>query len=575
VGHGAELNWRTRAVRQFWAGVGRLTLCAGMFSLLVAAAFGQPTPNARPTSGTVVAGQATISFGPRVVNISATTPQVVIEWQSFDIGAKQQVVITGPAANATVLNRVIGPKPSRIAGTLKSNGQVYLVNGSGAAYYQGAQVDVSGFVSTSTNITNQNFMTGQLVFENAGNSNAIIANGGEIRVANGGMLALIAPGVANAGTLRAPQGGIALASASTFQLNVGPTCPFVFSPNVPFCVTSPILTTIRSDLVVNTGTIRARAGGVLLVASVAANVVGSVRVGGEVRTKTANGHPGLVIVSGIGVGVVANGTLDASGTQTGDVGGEVQVLGSSTELAATSVVDASGDAGGGVVAIGTNLARAMGGPSVAVTQLSNTVLIDQGAQVAADALIAGNGGRVTVLSSAQTTMAGVITARGGGQSGNGGFVETSGGNLSVSGTAQVDVSAPAGSTGTWLLDPFDFIVTTPVANAFSAHLLAGGSGKLIVQADHDIEVDVAIDGRGGAPGTPLILVAGNQVRLNADIFTNNAPIEIDAGAGSVLASTGTALCAGAFSITDKSKGSTGRQEPYSPSPISCSLPPTR
>jgi hypothetical protein len=59
---------------------------------------------------------------------------------------------------------------------------------------------------------------------------------------------------------------------------------------------------------------------------------------------------------------VSNGTLDASGTQTGDVGGGVQVLGTSTDLATTSVVDVSGEGGGGTVAIGTTLARAKGGP---------------------------------------------------------------------------------------------------------------------------------------------------------------------------------------------------------------------
>jgi hypothetical protein len=38
-------------------------------------------------------------------------------------------------------------------------------------------------------------------------------------------------------------------------------------------------------------------------------------------------------------------------------------------------------------------------------------------------------------------------------------------------------------------------------------------------------------GTSGVPGTQLIFNAGNQVRLNADVFTNNAPIEIDAGVG--------------------------------------------
>jgi hypothetical protein len=59
------------------------------------------------------------------------------------------------------------------------------------------------------------------------------------------------------------------------------------------------------------------------------------------------------------------------------------------------------------------------------------VLVDQGAQISANALAAGNGGHVAVLANTATNMAGAITARGGNSSGNGGFVEVSGGTLSL------------------------------------------------------------------------------------------------------------------------------------------------
>lgn len=534
VGHRARLRWQGLVDRRSRVNVWNLTLWIGVVSLSVSAALSQPAPNARPTGGTVVAGEASISFGPGVVNITATTPQAVIEWQSFDIGAKQRVVINGPSANATVLNRVVGPDLSQIAGGLDSNGQAYLVNASGVTYDKGAEVEASGFVSTSTNITNQNFMSGELVFDHPGYASAIIANHGDISVSNGGIVAFVAPSVSNSGALRAPSGSIALGSASTFQLD--PSANLLVNGNLLVEITSPLSNPTGSNLVVNTGTIRARGGTVELSASLAPNLVGSITVGGVVRTKSVNGRPGVIFVQGLGAGAVVAGTLDASGAQAGVGGGDVEVVGSSTELTAASVVDVSGEAGGGTVAIGTDLARAKGGPGVTPLQLSNTTLVDAGAQVAADALAAGNGGRVVVLATAQTNFAGAITARGGNPSGNGGFVEVSGKLLGFTGT--FDVSAPFGNTGTLLLDPFDFIVTPPIANALSTHLMAGGNGRLIIQADHDIEVDAAIDGRGGVPGAQLIFVAGNQVRLNADVFTNNAPVEIDAGAGGVLASPG-------------------------------------
>jgi filamentous hemagglutinin family protein len=565
VKHGVDLSWQEHIVRRFLASVRYLMLGAGIFSLSVAVAFGQPAPNARPRGGTVVAGLASISVDHGVVYITSTSQQTVIEWQSFDIGANQQVVITAPSANATVLNRVIGKNPSQIAGQLNSNGQVYVINGSGITYDKGAQVDVHGFVSTSANIADANFMAGNLIFDGAGSANALIENQGKIKVSGGGALVLIAPGVSNSGVLGAPLGHINLLSAITFAL-----VPYG-DGLISLDVTNQLISTIRSDLVVNTGTIRARGGVVQLGVRVADGVVRSVRVGGIIRARTANGQPGTIVVNAIAPSiVVVTGTLDASGTQeAGGVGGNIEVVtNNSTELAATSVVDVSGEVGGGTVAIGTTLARAKGGPGTPSVLTSNAVLVDQGAQISADALAAGNGGRVAVLATTATTMAGTITARGGNSSGNGGFVEVSGGTLAMTGI--VDTNAPNGSTGTLLLDPFDFIVTPAIANALSAHLIAGKSGKLVIWADHDIEVDAAIDGRGGLPGTQLTFVAGNQVRLNADVFTNNAPVEIDAGAGGVLASPGTAFCAGAFSITVKSEGSSGLQEPKS-----CSLPPTR
>jgi filamentous hemagglutinin family protein len=464
-----------------------------------------------------------------VVTITSTTPQAIIEWESFDIGAKQQVVFTGPSASATVLNRVIGPNPSQIAGSLNSNGQVDLVNGSGATYYQGAQVDVFGFVSTSANTSNQNFMAGNFIFDTPGSANALIENQGEIKVSGGGDLALVAPGVSNSGVLRAPLGKINLVSAITVTLDL------YGDGLVSLDVANQLISPIGSDPVINTGTIRARGGVVQLTGRAADGVVGPFQVGGVVRTKSVGAKTGTIVVNGVGVGVVVTGTLDASGTQAGDTGGQVEVdMSSSIELTATSVVNVQGEAGGGTVAIGTTLARAVGGPGITSALTSSNVLVDDGARISADALAAGNGGRVAVLSAGQTTMAGTISARGGNPSGNGGFAEISGATL-LSLTGIVDLSAPFGQGGTLLLDPYDFIITTPVANALSAQLFAGRSGKLIIQADHDIEVDAAIDGRGGVPGTQLIFDAGNQVRLNADVFTNNAPIEVDAGVGGVLA----------------------------------------
>ena len=75
----------------------------------------------------------------------------------------------------------------------------------------------------------------------------------------------------------------------------------------------------------------------------------------------------------------------------------------------------------------------------------------------ADAERAGDGGSVVLWSDKQTAFAGQILARGGVEGGNGGSAEVSGKAL-LSFTGQVDLSAPAGSFGSLLLDPFDLYI---------------------------------------------------------------------------------------------------------------------
>lgn len=83
---------------------------------------------------------------------------------------------------------------------------------------------------------------------------------------------------------------------------------------------------------------------------------------------------------------------------------------------------------------------------------SRVTVVDGGSRIEANALTRGNGGRVIVWSDGNTAFRGEITAKGGNQGGDGGFVEVSGKqNLNFQG--RVDTSAPRGNAGILLLDP--------------------------------------------------------------------------------------------------------------------------
>jgi filamentous hemagglutinin family protein len=433
-------------------------LQATVMLVLAQPASAQPAPNARPLGGSVVGGAATISRTPNNTAINQSSQRAAIDWKSFDVGSQQRVTFNQPSSTAATLNRVTGPDPSRIAGRIDANGQVVLLNQSGVVFYKGAQVNTNGLVVSAIGMSNQSVKgfldTGKLALDQAGNPNARIDNQGTITIRQAGLAALVAPQVANSGVINAKLGHVVLAGAKTATLDL--YGDGLLSLDVTNQVTQAPANkdgTTATALVTNTGVIVADGGTVQLTARAADGIVQNlVRAGGKIRAATMGDQTGSVALNGVGGSVVVEGQLSAPGSAPGTTGGNIEVVSNrNVTVASGARINASGKAGGGVVAIGTTLARAKGGPSVIPTMTAANTFIQAGARIRADATSAGNGGNVTVLATSATTMAGAITAKGGPQGGNGGFVEISGKQLALSG--QVDVSAPKGTIATIMLDP--------------------------------------------------------------------------------------------------------------------------
>jgi hypothetical protein len=139
----------------------------------------------------------------------------------------------------------------------------------------------------------------------------------------------------------------------------------------------------------------------------------------------------------------------------------------------------------------------------------------------------GNGGTVTVIGKGAVEFTGTIEAKGGTQSGDGGFVETSGRILSVSG--KVNASASNGNAGTWLLDPAIInIITGGSTSSLSAssidpsYIVSSLNGtNITLLADESIIVTNAIDASGNA--------SGGNLTLNAPTAFLNAAITLKSG----------------------------------------------
>src|SRR5262245_1947293 len=122
---------------------------------------------AGPEGGTVVGGAATIQGqGGPAVTVNQSSSSAIINWNTFNIGAKESVRFNQPDSSSVVLNRVTGGLgPSEILGTLTANGRVFLVNRDGILFGPSAVVNTAGFLATTHDIRNSDFMAGRYKFQ--------------------------------------------------------------------------------------------------------------------------------------------------------------------------------------------------------------------------------------------------------------------------------------------------------------------------------------------------------------------------------------------------------------------------
>nr|WP_320147447.1 YDG domain-containing protein [uncultured Anaeromusa sp.] len=396
---------------------------------------------ANPTDGSVVAGKADIASKGATMTITQYTDKAAINWQSFNIASGEKVQFIQPGASSVALNRVVGNNASSIYGTLSANGQVFLVNPNGVLFAPGSQVNVGGLVASTRDITNANFLAGKYAFN--GDSSAAVVNQGSITAAEGGYVALLGAQAKNNGIIVAKQGTVALGAGQAVTLDLA---------GDGFLNLAVDQAALQAS-VANSGVITADGGRVYLSAKAADTLAGTVvNNSGRIQAQRLRNENGVIILDGGTNGGAANsGSLDASGAVAGVSGGTVKVLGDKVSLTSTAALNASGDAGGGVILVGGNYQG-----SGAETQASSAS-VAAGASLKADALTNGDGGKVVVWAKGDTTFAGSISARGGSQSGNGGKVETSGKETLLF-KGKVNTLAPKGKAGKLLLDPADFTI---------------------------------------------------------------------------------------------------------------------
>ncbi|OGS90137.1 MAG: hypothetical protein A2Z95_08580 [Gallionellales bacterium GWA2_60_18] len=395
---------------------------------------------ANPTGGEVVNGEASISSSGNTLTVT-NTPGTIIHWQDFSIGSGEITRFVQQSATSTVLNRVVGGDPSNILGSLQSNGRVFLVNPNGIIFGMGATIDVAGLVATTLNLSDEDFLAGRHRYTEVPGAQKI-SNAGSLTAQSGGQIYLIAPDVENTGVITAPNGEILLAAGHSVELVDSS------EPSLRVNITAP------AGDATNVGQLVASSGSLGLFGTIVRNT-------GTVSADSATMQGGKIVFKA-SLRAEISGTVSADGV----TGGSIEVLGEQVGIMDGTTVSADGAQGGGTILVGGDYQGK--NPDV---QNATVTYVASTATISADATDNGNGGKVIVWADDTTRAYGNISARGGANGGDGGFVETSGKIYLDVGTIQVDRSAPMGQAGTWLLDPTN--VTIDLAP--TAESLAGGA----------------------------------------------------------------------------------------------------
>ena len=471
-------------------------------SLSLAASVG-----AAPSGEQVVAGSASFAREGASLEVQNTNG-TIINWQDFSIAQDEMVRFLQSGADSAVLNRVISGIPSEILGSLTSNGRVFLINPNGLVIGDGATIDTASFVASTLNISNADFLAGNLHFEGDGGA---IENHGYIASGPGGEVVLIAPTVENHGLIQSEDGRILLAAGrevTLHSLNEG---------GISYRVSAP------GDKVLNLGELVASNGSVKVFAD---QIFQSGTISANRAYRDAEGR----------VVLEADNELSVSGriTVTGEGvdGGSIHLLGDQVDVVGAEI-DASGESGGEILIGGDYQGKGD------VKNAENTN-VDESTTIRADAGNNGDGGRVIIWSDDTTNSFARITARGGLVSGDGGFVETSGKKILNFGQP-VDVSAINGRAGTWLLDPEDITIGDSEAASISTALNGGSNVEVRTTDEGDgegnIYVNSAITKTEGDSEVTLTLDAHNRVEINAPIRTTAGPLNVTIKTGRAVAST--------------------------------------
>ncbi len=505
--------------------------------------------NANPQNANIVHGDVTIENYGNTLQILQGSDKAIIEWGDFSIGLEEATQFLQPGSSSSVLNRVMGGNASAIDGILEANGRVLLINPNGILFGPNATVDTGGFLASTLDLSDENFLGGGDLFF-SGASPAAIVNLGAISASDGDVI-LIANQVSNQGSINAPNGMVGLGAGTEVLLaesgnermfvrgGIGGSVGVDNAGSIEAQVSElKAGGSIYATAIRNSGRVRAtsvhREGGRIMLKANGGNIVNL----GGVTASNGDNQSGVEIDAGIGGNVVfeANGEAVADSVSIATEGGRIAVN-EGASVKATSVdfrapsgsIDVSGEivghdsalaqsqilldsSPGGSIDIGpTGFVQASG---VAMTADLGQVVVQSGGRVQGETVnlqaeggrithlgiiksedAAGNGGQVSMSAGAGgiVEVGGVVDTKG--RIGNGGSITVSGEEVAIRAGALLEADGETGG-GQILVgggyqgsDPAIFnsqrTVVEPGAVLSANAVSSGNGGTIVVWSDDE------------------------------------------------------------------------------------------
>lgn len=270
-----------------------------------------------PTGGVVSSGTATINQSGAITTINQSSDNATLNWTGFDVASGESVVFAQPDAQSITLNNISGLDPSTVAGSISSNGRVFLSNPNGFIFTSSSTVNVGSLLATTSSISAAT--SSQLTLSNNGAGSITID--GNIESSSEGFLAFFAPSIINNAELTSIGGDVALSNASNGTLYLPD------SAGVGFKIDE--LDSLNPIGIENTGNITA-SGGQVILSSDAIN-----------RTlQSAINNSGIIDVSSISIDggsikiLASQGSIDQSSNltanSTSNNGGSIELVSDAT-----------------------------------------------------------------------------------------------------------------------------------------------------------------------------------------------------------------------------------------------------